>query len=169
MSTALAENRFMLTKAVFTEGMRRVWADNSGKTIHRLLAVPGLLWLVFTGFTLHRGGGMAMPLMELFVLLLLVLWAELWLPRGRAQRAWRGMQETERVTRFFADHLEVCAADRRITLAYTEISRILYSKNLLILVAADKTGILLRRDSFTAGTEEEAVRLINDSQKENSQ
>lgn len=165
MNEILAENRFPMTKALFFEGMRRVWKESSGRSVRRLLLIPALVWLAFTAYTLSQGGGMALPAVELVVLALVVLWTVYWLPRGKARRAWRALEDrgaadAERVTRFYADHLEVETDGRLTGIAYADLEQTLTSKNLLILIAGDKTGILLERSSFTRGTEDEVLQLI---------
>lgn len=165
MKEILAENRFPMTKALYFEGMRLVWKESSGRSVRRLLLIPALVWLAFTAYTLSQGGGMALPAVELLVLGLVVFWAVYWLPRSKARRAWqalveRGAAEADRVTRFYADHLEVETSGRLTEIAYADLEQTLTSKNLLILIASDKTGILLERSSFKRGTEDEVLTLI---------
>lgn len=169
MKEILAENRFVLTKELFFEGMRRVWKESSAKSIRRLLLILVLVWLAFTAYTLSQGGGLALPAAELFALGLVVFWAVYWLPRSKARRAWRALEDrgaadAERVTRFYADHLEVETLGQMTEIDYADLAQTLTSKNLLVLIAGDKTGILLERSSFTRGTEDEVLTLI---QKEN--
>lgn len=165
MNEILAENRFMLNKDLFTEGMRRVWAENSGKSTKKLLAVLALVWLALSAYTLIRGGSLGFPVIELFVLSLTAFWATVWLPRSGARRAYRALEasgraDTERIVRFYADRLEAEANGQLTGIAYADIVQILTTPRLLILLAEDKTGILLRRDSFVLGTEEQVLTLI---------
>ena len=44
--------------------------------------------------------------------------------------------------------------------ACADLVQTLASKNLLVLIAGDKTGILLERSSFMRGTEDEVLTLI---------
>lgn len=171
MREPIAENRFMLTKGLFTEGMLRVWAENTGRSIKKLLAVLALAWIALTAYTLFQGGSILFPALELLVLALVVLWAAVYLPRYRARRAYKAMEErggaeSERVTRFFPDRLEVHTDGHLTETDYSDLAQILQSENLLILIAGDKTGVLLKRDSFARGTEDEVLRLINDAKKE---
>lgn len=169
MKEILAENRFVLTKTFFFEGTGRVWKESSGKSIRRLLLILALVWGAFTVYTLSQGGGIALPAAELVVLALVVLWTAVWLPHGKARRAWRALEDrgaadAERVTRFYADHLEVETIGQMTEIDYADLAQTLTSKNLLVLIAGDKTGILLERSSFTRGTEDEVLTLL---QKEN--
>ena len=165
MKEILAENRFVLTRTLFFEGTGRVWKESSGKSIRRLLLILALVWGAFTVYTLSQGGGIALPAAELVVLALVVLWTAVWLPRSKARRGWhalseRGTADAERVTRFYADRLEVEADGRLTEIDYSDVIQTLTSKNLLILITMDKTGILLERSSFTRGTEDEVLQLI---------
>lgn len=171
MNKALAENCFTLTQELFTEGMLRVWAENTGKYIKRLLAFLGLAWIALTVFTLLQSGSMLFSVLELLVLALVVLWAAVYLPRHKARRAYKAMEErggadAGHVTRFYADRLEVNTEGRLTAVDYSKIQQTLQSKNLLIFIAGDKTGVLVRRGSFTLGTEDEVLRLIKETKKE---
>ena len=173
MREPMAENRFLLTKALFTEGMLRVWQDSGARSVKKLMALLGLLWLALAAVTLWQGGGPAMPLTELLVLVLVILWMAIFLPRSKTRRAYRdlearGAADTERITRFYEDHLEVETPGTQTSLAYDHISRILPGKNLLILVSVDKTGILIKRDSYLFGSEEEILRRIREVKEENT-
>lgn len=172
MKTVLAENRFPLTKVLFTEGMLRVWKENAGSGSKKLLAVLCAAWIALTVYTLAQGGSLLFPAAELAVLALVALWATVWLPRQRANRAYKAMEaqgtaESERVTRFYADRLEIDIDGSLTEIDYTAIKQTLTSKNLLILVSEDKRGVLLKRDSFTLGAEEDVLHLIENAKKEN--
>ena len=92
MKTILAENRFILTKTLFYEGMRRVSAASYGKTVKKLLIGVALLWLALSVWTVRRSGSVSYALMELAVLAAVSLWLAVLLPRGRARRAWKRPQ-----------------------------------------------------------------------------
>ena len=171
MNDILAENRFSLSWQLFFEGMRSVTADSYGSSVRKLLIGLAVLWLALSVWTLSRGAGLAYVLLELAVLAVLTLWLELLLPRSRARRAWRKLEEqgradAERTTLFFADHLEVQAAGAVKSVSYADLRKTLRSRNLLVLVAGDKTGILIKKDAFALGTEETVLRLIEEAKKE---
>ena len=171
MKEPVAENRFTLTRPLFTEGMLTVWRRGSGRSVGILLAVLGLAWLALTAVALLRGGSLAFPLTELVVLSLVSLWALVWLPRGKARRAYaalqaRGAAEGERVLLFYDDRLTLSVAGTEKTLPYAEVAYILHSRHLLILVAEDNAGILIRNDSYTLGSEETVLRLIRQTKNE---
>ncbi len=165
MNDILAENRFSLSWKLFQEGMRAVTADSYGSSVRKLLIGLAALWLALSAWTLIRGAGLSYVLAELAVLAALTLWLELLLPRSRAKRAWRKLEEqgradAERTTHFYGDHLEVASAGAVKTVAYADLRKTLRSKSLLVLVAEDKTGVLIKKDAFTLGTEETVLRLI---------
>ena len=164
MRETLAENRFQMTRELFFEGMARVWAAGARKSIGRWLLLLGGLWLAFTVYTLLQGGSLLFPLMELGVLGAVILWCLVFLPRGRARRAWnaleaQGRANTQRCTRFYEDRLEAESGGQTTEVSYAEINRILRSEHLLLLITENKTGILLKHDGYTRGTEETVLRL----------
>lgn len=171
MNEILAENRFVLSWELFLEGMRSVTADSYGSSVKKLLIGLTLLWLALSAWTLYRSASFSYALAELAVLAALALWLLVLLPRRRARRAWHKLEEqgradAERTTYFYADHLEVKAAEAARSLDYAEVRSTLRSRNLLILVAEDRTGILIKRDAFTRGAEDLVLRLIEEAQKE---
>lgn len=171
MNDIPAENRFTLSWKLFLEGMRAVTADSYGSSVKKLLIALAALWLAMSAWTLVRGASLSFALTELAVLAALTLWLEVLLPRGRAKRAWRKLEEqgragAERTTQFYEDHLEVQAAGAVKAVAYAEVEKTLRSRNMLVLVAEDKTCILIKKDAFTRGTEETVLRLIEEAKTE---
>lgn len=174
MKEKLAENRFILTKELFFEGMRRVSRAYYGKTVKKLLIAIALLWLVLSAFTIWRSGSISYALAELALLAAVSLYLAVLLPRGRARRAYKAMEdagtaEAERTTTFFEDHLEVEAGGRTTSLPYEEIADCLETDRLLLLISEGKTGILLKKDAFTVGTEETVQHLIEEAKKGGTQ
>lgn len=166
MEPTIAENRYVLTKSLFYEGMGRVMQQTYGKTANR--AVLGLLaaWAVLAAATLILKQSPVYLAVEAVVLSLAALWIKAYLPRYKARSAWKKLEaaygaDMERTTCFYTDRLTVHAADREVTVAYEEIAQKLSSEHLLILVSTDKTGILVKRDSFTKGSEAEIMARIS--------
>lgn len=165
MEPTIAENRYTLTKSLFYEGMGRVMRQSYGKTSNR--AVLGLLaaWIVLAAATIIMKQSPVYIAVEAVVLSLAALWIKAYMPWHKARSAWKKLEaaygtDMERTTRFYEDRLTVHAAGREVTVAYEEIVRKLRSEHLLILVSADKTGILVKRDAFTKGSEEEVLPQI---------
>lgn len=166
MEQKIAENRYALTKSLFYEGMGCVMQQTYGKTANR--AVLGLLaaWVVLAAATAILKQSPVYIAVEAVVLSLAALWIKVYMPRHKARAAWKKLEarygaDMERTTRFYADHLTVCAAEREVTVAYEEIVQKLTSEHLLILVSTDKTGVLVKRDSFITGSEGEVLAQIS--------
>lgn len=168
----LAEHRYTLTKQLFYEGMLRTMQESYGKTAKKLVLLLAGLWLLFAAVTLLLRESFAFVLVEFAALGLIALWLAVYLPRNKARRAFRHMQEhngggMERTTRFYDDHLVISVADTETRLAYGQISQILHSPRLLILIACDKTGVMLTHDGFVQGSEDAILTRIRSEQAEN--
>lgn len=164
----LAENRFTITKDLFYEGMRLVSAESYGKLAKKAVILLGIAWLALTAVTLWNGQGLGYVVIEFVVLCLVALWIYIFMPRSKAAGAFKKMEakyggDLERVTRFYEERLEVEASGYQLAVPYSEISRILRSKRLLVLVTEDKTGILLKFDGFTRGGEAAVRELIKNA------
>lgn len=161
----IAENRYTLTKALFSEGMGRVIGENYGKTAKRgVLALLGA-WLLMAALTLILKQNPAWLAVEALVLALAALWITVYVPRAKTGAAWKKLKalygnELERTTRFYQDRLTVEAAGREVTVAYADLARSLTTDRLWILISHDKTGILVKRDSFLRGSVEELEPLL---------
>lgn len=161
----LAENQVTITKDLFLEGMLRISRDGYGKFARKAVLLIFGLWLGFLLYTLAAGGDVTDCLELLVILSLAAVWICIGMPRSNARRLWRAMEGTygnnlHRTTSFYADHLQICGegVDRQI--AYGEIRQILRTRRLLILVCDDKTGVLVARNGFRKGTEEEVMTLL---------
>ena len=167
MNEKLAESRFTLTKELFDEGMRQVIRAGSGRSRTLLVIGLAIAWLVLLICSLALGQGLAIAGMELLVVVLAAVWALVWVPRRKAKRAWqaleaKGVVETERITRFFEDGLEVDVSGQLTRISYDDLKNILTTKNLLIFLTKDGTGVMVKRDSFLTGSESEVLRRIDD-------
>lgn len=170
----LVENRFTITKSLFYEGMLRVSAESYGKLAKKGVALLGAAWLILAAVTLWQRQSIGYVVIELIVLCLASLWICIFVPRNKAKRAFRQLENKyggnlERVTRFYQERLEAEASEARIVVYYSEISQILRSKRLLLLVTEDKTGILLKLDSFTRGGEAAVRELIKNTKTEENE
>ena len=163
----LAENRFIITKSLFYEGTLRVSKEGYGKTARKIVLVLAALWAVIVAVTLLTRGNPMFILIELVILGLVAVWVAVYVPRNNAKRAFGALQnkygaELERVTTFYADHLEVEGYGVSSRIEYADIRQVLYSKNLLVLVTQDKVGVMLKLDGFTLGDAERVRKLIKD-------
>lgn len=164
----LAENRFTITKSLFFEGMLRVSKENYGKSARKAVAVLGLLWLVLAAAALWQRQGLVFVGVELLVVCLAGLWITVLLPRSKAKRAFEMLEnrsgDLERVTRFYQDGLEVETSGTKKAVPYSEIVQVLHTKRLLILLSADRVGVLVKHDAFLSGSETIVRELIDQAQ-----
>ncbi len=162
----IAENRYTLTKKLFHEGMEAVVKMNYGKVINRgALALIVALVALAVAMILMKQHPIVI-LMEAFFMFLAALWLKVYFPWHKAQKAWKQVknrcgEDMERVTCFYIDQMTVTAAGRETKMRYRDLDHVLTTEHLLIFVAQDRTGILVKRDAFTVGNEEKALELIS--------
>lgn len=167
----LAENRFTITKDLFYEGMLRVSAESYGKLAKKAVLFLAAAWLVIAAVTLWNSQSPGYAVIEFVVLCLVSLWISVYIPRSQAKRAYQQLEKKcagdwKRIVRFYEDRLEADASGRQIEVFYSEIKQILRSKHLLVLVSEDKTGIVLKLDGFTCGSEAAVQELIKNAAME---
>ena len=165
MNEPIAINRYTMTKALFYEGMLRTWRERTGKTTRTVLLVLAGLWVALAVLTLILQQTVAFLVVEFFVLGLIGLWLAVYLPRQKAGKAFRSLKarysdDLERTTACFADYLVIHAGDNETELDYGEIETVLQTEHLLILIAGDKTGVMLTHDGFEIGMEEALLDAI---------
>lgn len=161
----LAENRFVMTKALFVEGRLRLSKESYGKSANKLGAAALILLAVAAPVSLLLGLSSASVGMEVLVLGFAAFWLLYGFPRSSAKDAYKALvkkcgDEPERVTRFFADRLEIEGPGVHAVLSYSQIERVLRTRRLLILVSDEKAGVLLKSDAFTAGSENVVLQLL---------
>ena len=154
----LAVNRFTITKSLFVEGMLRVSAERYGKFAKKAAVFLGGLWVVLLIVTLVLRSSLLFVLGEFVIIGLIILWLCVYMPRHRAGRAFKALQDRcggdmERETRFYEDRLEIETSEIEKTIEYSQITEILTSKRLMVLVCEDKTGVLLSLEGFIVGDE----------------
>jgi hypothetical protein len=66
-----------------------------------------------------------------------------------------------RTTTFYQDHFEILGEGVERQIAYHEITQVLQSKRLLILICEDKTGVLLALDGFCQGNVNDVKALCS--------
>lgn len=165
----LAENRFTMTKSLFYEGMLRVSREGYAKSVKKAVIFLGALWLVLAALTLLQQQNMIYVAVEFIVLGIAALWLYAGVPRYHTGKAFKAFEnkygdDMERVVRFYEDRLEVEAAGYQMTVLYSEVRQVLRSEHLLLLIAGDKTGILVKHDGFTRGGEAVVREAIENAQ-----
>lgn len=165
----IAQNSFAITKALFFEGMRRVSREGYGKFAIKALLALAMLWIVLLIITLASGGDVLHTFGYLAILALIGVWICLVMPHSNAKRAFAKLQaqsngHLQRTTCFFDDYLQITAENTVTTISYSQVTRILTSKHLLILTCEDKRGILLLLNGFSVG-DARIVRLLIEEAK----
>ncbi len=164
MMEILAENRFTITKSLFYEGMLRVFAENYGKFAKKAAVFLALAWVILAAVTLWQQQNIAFVGLELVVSILAMVWVTVILPRHKTRRAFQAMQnrggDLERVTRFYRDRLEVDAGGNQTVVPYSEITQVLSTEQLMILMNAENTGVLVKLDGFLNGSDAMVRELI---------
>lgn len=165
----LAENRTVINKQLFREGMLRVSKDNYGKAAKKSMLIFLGVWLLFAAVTLMGGGSILMTLGGLALVGLIGLWICVYLPRYNAGRFWKAQEAKygsvmERLTRFYPDHLTVTGDGVEKTISYTEISDIKESRHLIVLISQNNAGILLEKSGFSGLNQEEITTLIQNKE-----
>ena len=166
----LAENRYVMTKALFLEGLNRMSRDSYGKTAKKCTIGLMLLWVVMTGLLLAIGGTFAQSLVYLAAIGFVCLWLNVLAPRKQAKKSWNALlsrcgENSQRSTCFFDDHLEISTDGFRKTIPYSDIVKILRTKQLYVLVCRDKMGVMVTKDGFVTGSAEQIMALIDGAEK----
>lgn len=161
----LAENSFRLTKKLYMEAMLRMSKESYGKTAEKVIGLILGAWCAILIYVLATGKNPGQLLGSLGVICAVALWILVGMPRYYARRAWRTLEakygtDMERAIAFCEDHLEAHSESVEMNVSYEDIRQIIKSKHLLILICNDKTGVLVLRNGFTAGSEETVLELI---------
>ena len=167
----LAENCFTITKPLCYEGMQRISAGGYGKFARKAVLFLIAAWLILTVVTLWQGQSLGYIMIEFIVLCMVSLWICVYVPRNKARRAFKALEskygdDLKRSTCFYENRLVVKTAESQKEVLYSEIAQVLYSPRLLILVTEDNSGILLKLDSFTCGSETTVQNLIKNQKEE---
>ncbi len=163
----IAVNRFVLTKKLFYEGMRKAYMSQHGKTFRNAVIFLIGAWILLTLFTVLMHQLVLFSAVELIIIILLILWLLVYMPTRKARIAFKSLtkrngQELTRETTFFRDKMEIRTVDGRTVFLYKEIDTILYTAHLIIVIMQDNTGVLIERNSFISGTEEEVLEVLTE-------
>ena len=161
----LAENRFVMTKALFVEGRLGMTKESYGKAAKKMGIALLVLFAVLIAGSLLLRMSVSSVVMEVVFLALMSLWLFYLFPRSSAKQAYKALtkkwgDEPERTTRFFEDQLEIEGPGVHAFIPYDQIEQIRYTKRLLILITEEKGGVLLKLDGFKVGSEERVRELI---------
>lgn len=159
----IAENTTTVTQPLFFEAMAA--ADNYRETALKGMGVMAAAWVVLAGITVFRGMSLGLALMELAVLAAVGLWLIVLYPRSRYKRGFKAMQDRydgdlTRQIHFYRDRLVIDTCLNSAEFTYHEIIRIRKTRNLLLLVCADKTGLFFALDGFSKGDADTVVQAV---------
>lgn len=165
MMEILAENRFQLTKPLFFEGMARISKDTYGKWAKKFTLILLLVWAASAALLLCIGGTLIQGMIYLVPMSAICLWMNFLIPRSRAKKAWAALvsrcgENPERITRFYADHLQIESSGAEKSFAYSDITEIKETTHLLVLIYGEKQGIILAKDGFSIGDSERVLALV---------
>lgn len=168
MTEPIAECTFVLTEQLFLEGMGCTQRKALAKTMKWAAPLLAVLWLVISGVTVAASGRIGFALGELAVIAAVFVYAAVWLPHSRARRAWNAMEakgqaDGERTMLFFADHLRMDLPGRQMEMDYAEIAETLESKNLLILISRDRTGMMIKKEDLVGCGCDALLRTITEN------
>ena len=162
----LAENRTVITRRLFRQGMLRLSRDNYGKAAAKAMLLFAGLWLGLLVYTLAFGGSLGQTLSYLILLGLIGLFLCVYLPRNNVQRRWKAHaakygDASERQTLFFPDRLTVTGEGIEKQIPYSEIAEIKESGRLLILICRDHSAVLLEKQGFSGADIHEIKALLH--------
>lgn len=160
----LAENQFTITKSLFLEGMLCISPHGYGKSAGKALAVIFCIWGLFFFYCLSAGAWIS-AMGPLLILCVAGLWLCVGIPRSNARKAWKKLEgkygsNLQRTTVFYPEHLEIQGESLNKRISYEEITSVLHSRRLMILVCADKTGVLVSLEGFTKGSDKDILALL---------
>ena len=160
-----ASNNFRITKQLYMEAMLQISREGYVKAAGKVICLILGLWCVLAVYMLATEKNPEQLVGPLIVIAAVALWVLVGMPRYYARRAWRSLQakygtDMERSIDFYEDHMEVHSESVEMKIPYENISKVMHSKRLLILICNDKTGILVARDGFSAGSENTVRDLI---------
>lgn len=167
----LAENRFVLTESLFMEGLQCISRETYGKTAKKCSMALILMWVVLSAVLLLIGGTLFQCFVYLAAILFFCLWLNVLAPRKNAKKSWDALlnrcgEDSERVTCFYEDRLEIDAGGTLKTIPYGDIEKIRQTKQLFLLVCKDKVGVMVAKDGFVSGSAEVIANLIHSAQNE---
>ena len=166
MNEPIAVNQFTLTKELFYEGNKRTSKETYSHFALRMVLIMTGAWIVIAAITLFTKPSIVFLVVEALVLILASLWVAVYTPWRKRKKAYNAFlelygEDPERTTVFFADRLVVNPEGRKITVAYSDITKMLNTDRLLIFITSANKGILVKRDGFTTGSEETVLSAIN--------
>lgn len=163
-----AENRYYATEELFKEGMERVVADEYRPIAKKAVIAVAAVWLILAAVTLHLRGHFVFILIELAVSVFVCCWLWVIVPRNQVRRSVSYRQrtggDTDRKIEFYEDRLEADRSenDEGLIINYEDVVKVLETPNLLILMSANHTGVMVSKTGFTKGDETVVRELLKE-------
>lgn len=162
----LFENKYTMTKAVLRESQ---WKVGHYAFICIMAGVALLCGALIAAFDDQPGRFFLLIWVLVFTAMMALLFfitANMTYKRMREQAP---AEPFEAIYRFYEDKFIGAFVDSetRTSLDYSTVKKTIVSKNLIILKTRAQVGYILRRDSFTAGSEEAFMAFINGKISEN--
>ncbi len=166
----IAQNEILITKKLFYEGMQAASGIEYRKTAQKAIIAFAVLWFVMLIFSIWQNLSFIVLIGELILILLVALWLWVLFPNSKIKRAYKLMEDKSgggmnRIIRFYNDCLTVESDTNSTEIPYSNICKTIRTKQLLVLVCEDKTGVMLALDGFTIGSAEIVLERINDTNK----
>lgn len=161
----LFENRFSLNKELFLE-MRKEAYKVFGKYYRLLALCLAALVIVIGLFALPQGGrDWVVAIAFLLGIFLVFLFFQSY--RFTLSRQYRSLQalegpQLERITRFYADRIEIIVSNGSSVIQNAQITRIRETENLFIFLI-ERNGFMVSKKDFTVGDEEAFRRFLSEA------
>ena len=157
----LYENSFTITQEVYQEFLKAFMGR-----YRRLYYVVGAVSFVLGAFSLFGGAGASALLFFVITVLCIFLPANTYRSSKNKKYAQQveknGGKPLERRVMFYMSGLEVYSNNgAHSVFRYGDITKIISSRNLYVLVMKKKLSLLVLKDSFTKGTQEEWKTFMN--------
>lgn len=168
MDEIFAVNHTEITQALFYEGAQQPLAQKYRSLTLKIGCILLAAFLLLALLSQVMGGDASILAGELFLLLVVLVWVRFILPRTERKRAFQAMERNgslERITQFRATALSVQSGNSSVTvIPYNEITGFRTTKHLLILTRQKGPEVLLVRDGFSTGTEDDVLDRIRNHQ-----
>ena len=169
MTEPIAINRYELTKKLFDEGIEKVTSEQYGKFAKRGVLILAAAWLILAAVTLIMRQNPIYIAVEFVIVLLAALWLSVYLPSRKKRSAWKKIKERcgddlERTSTVYDDRIDISAAGNITTIRVENIVQTMTTDRLLILITSDRAGVLLKRNSFIKGCEDDVLSLTESAE-----
>lgn len=165
MQNPFVVNHTEITQSLFYEGARQPLSRKYRRLTLKIGCILLTALLLLAALSLRLGGSYATLAGEALLLLVVLLWVRWVLPRMERKRAFQALERRGplvRTTQFGSEALSVHSGNGEETLIpYHEVTGVRLTKHLLILSRQAGPEVLLARDGFSTGTEDQVLALFS--------